>query len=39
MRQTLNEIYFGKTKDVCNDLRYAHDPKIDFTPHSLHMHP
>ena len=21
MRQTLNEIYFGKTKDVVNDLR------------------
>ena len=21
MRQTLNEIYFGKTKDVLNDLR------------------
>ena len=21
MRQTLNEIYFGKTKDIVNDLR------------------
>lgn len=23
IRSTLNEIYFGKTKDVVNDLRYS----------------
>ncbi|CAI8025238.1 F-actin-capping protein subunit beta, partial [Geodia barretti] len=28
MRQTLNEIYFGKTKDVLNDLRSVGDLKL-----------
>ena len=25
MRNTLNEIYFGKTKDIVNDLRFVTD--------------
>ncbi len=24
IRQTLNEIYFGKTRDIVNDLRYMY---------------
>ena len=48
MRQTLNEIYFGKTKDVVNDLRLvggACEIIVMFTspflfhPHThVHMH-
>jgi hypothetical protein len=35
MRSTLNEIYFGKTKDICNDLRCVSSLFLSILPAPL----
>jgi hypothetical protein len=35
MRSSLNEIYFGKTKDIVNDVRFVYGPRSIFDPFAL----
>lgn len=35
IRSTLNEIYFGKTKDIVNGLRYSYMSCLDNLNHHL----